>query len=326
MRQIITIALTALLSVAANAAPPTVDRLLASVPENSSAVIVVDLAALRAVPLAQEWLRDSHAPWTGIDNDATAFLRDAGLDPTRDVDLLVLAVTRGHDAGGNALVLAAGRYDPASLDAALVQRGATRVTVAGGPALRLPRHGGPERADIVVHTGDDLLVAGPESAVTAALGSHAPPSTLVAQALAAGQVDVKAPFWMVVELPPQAHEAMNHMELSSTEPEANALSNVVRATAAVQRVAVSGWLGDALTVRSVAVATTEENAGLLRDAIKGALAAARLEFQQRDARLVEPLRDTAVTVSGATVEVRASIPVELLRDLTSGHDKPASQR
>jgi hypothetical protein len=196
--------------------------------------------------------------------------------------------------------------------------------VAGGTAFQLPRHEATDHPIIVVHASDDLIVAGTEPAVAAALGQHAAPNTLVAEALAAGQVDVKAPFWMVVELPQEARAAMDRIELKAGEPGADALSSVFRATAAIRRVAVSGWLSDALTVRSVAVATTEENAGLLHDAIKGALAAARLEFQQRDARLVEPLRAATVAVSGTSVEVRASFPVELLKDLTSGHDQATS--
>jgi hypothetical protein len=297
-------------------APPSVEQLVASIPPDAQAVASVDVAALRAHPLVQHWLVDGCAPWSGAGHDAATFLAEAGLDPVRDVDRLLVAVTPKANGNANVVVIAAGRYDAAALKEALAKRGAQRVVTGAGELLRLPAHEGDGAAgDVVIRVDDDLIVLGSEPAVTALAGPPGKGSPLVSDAIASGQLEVRAPFWMVVDLTETARAAMTRAQPRVNAPVAGLAASVMRASATVTRVAVSCHLDDALRIRSVALATSSENAGLLRDALKGALAAARLELQQAAPSLVESLRSVDVSVNGETVEVRGAIPIEVIDKL-----------
>ncbi|MCU0291078.1 MAG: hypothetical protein MUF10_03685, partial [Thermoanaerobaculaceae bacterium] len=134
------------------AAPPTVNDLLRYVPADAQVVMAVDAAALRAHPLIQAWILDHQAGWTGVDSDLQRFLSDAGLDPLHDVDLMVVTATTtaGDD---HALALFAGRYDPASLGAAVVARGGRTETVNGVP-LYLAAGGKADDAALALPSAD----------------------------------------------------------------------------------------------------------------------------------------------------------------------------
>jgi hypothetical protein len=69
----------------------------------------------------------------------------------------------------------------------------------------------------------------------------------------------------------------------------------------------------------VAVADTAENAELLRDAVKGAIAAARLHAQGTSPELVNVLRNIEVSVSGTDLSASGAVPVSLLEKLVAEH-------
>ena len=131
------------------------------------------------------------------------FLSDAGLDPVRDVDAMVVAVLGDGDAT-SAVALFAGRYDQASLAAALVKRGAQPLALGNVRAYRLPAKGHhSSKAVVLAQPSPDLVIVGEESAVRAAI---APPHAVIPSSraeIAAGHIDSRAPFWVVADGPRQ---------------------------------------------------------------------------------------------------------------------------
>jgi hypothetical protein len=305
-----------LLAVQGYAAAPAVPELLGMLPADASTVVGVDFAALRAHPRAQAWLLEHQAPWSGVDDEVGNFLADAGFDPTLDVDYMLVAVT-GQERGATALAVFAGRYDPASLAAALAKRGGERVALGDTAAFRFRDGGGATGEAVLVLPSEDLVLVGSEAMIVSATSATPAANALVREAVAAGQLDLHAPFWMVVRVPERVRAEMGKVEAHATEPEAQAMEGVMRASAAVSRAAMYAQLDERLELRAFAVATTPENAELLRDAIKGALAAMRLQAQEREPRLVEVLRQVVVQVDGASVSVSGGIPVQLLEEMAS---------
>lgn len=303
------------------AAPPTVGELLRSVPVTAQVVVAVDSAALRNHPKVQEWLLRQHA-WTGADDDLRQFLTDAGLDPFRDVDAMVLAA-QGEGVEAGAVALFSGRYDQTSLGAALVKRGAQPFSLASVSAYRLPSSGHHRGKSVVLaQISPDLVIVGEESAVGAAVASpHAVPP-LVEKEISAGHVDLRTPFWIVATVPAAARQkAMD--AAGNTHPEGGeAVRSVVVASGAVQRVVMQASLDDSLRLSGVAIADTPENAELLRDAVKGVIAAARLHAQSESPELVNVLRDAEVRVVGTSVSVSGAVPLPLLEKLAAEHKHP----
>jgi hypothetical protein len=315
------VVILAFVSPFAAAAPPTVGELLRSVPTGARVIIAVDSAALRSHPKVQDWLLRQHA-WTGTGQDFRTFLADAGLDPVRDVDAMVAAVL-GEDDSTIAVALFAGRYDQASLGAALVKRGSQPLALGNVRAFRLPAEGRHSSKDVVLALpSPDLVIVGEETAVRATLAPPHAVATLAEREIAAGHIDLRAPFWMVATIPPEAQqkaqEVAGHVHGEGTE----AVRSVVFASGAIRRVAVQAFLDESLRFSGVAVADTAENAGLLRDAVKGAIAAARLHAQAKSPELVNVLRDIEVTLSGTDVSASGAVPLALLEKLAAEHGAP----
>ncbi len=310
MRRHVLFVLAMLLAVTAVAAPPTVADLLGKVPAAAKVVVAVDAAALRAHPLVQQWLAERHAAWSGLDDETDSFLRDAGLVPERDVEAMVAAVTPA-DGRPDFVVFFAGRFDPAAMGAALVARGAQAVQLPGGAGYLLPNEGSDTRTVALLTPG--LLVLGDEASVRG-LTIFPAGSPLVAEEVAAGRVDPAAHFFFVADLPPR--------EVAPVTGDAS-LQQVVEASGAVRRVGLQAILGDALALRGFATADTAENAELLRDAVKGAIAAMRLHAQEKAPELVEVLRGVDVRLDGTRVTGAVDVPVavieKVLREHAAGH-------
>lgn len=321
MRTITRIALILLLAaVPALAAPPTTTELLRWVPVDAQAVMAVDAAALRAHPFVQAWLVEHQAGWTGIDGDLHRFLRDAGLDPLRDVDLMVVAANaQGQES--HALAVFAGRYDPSSLGAALAARGAVPEKLNGATLyLAKDAHGG----GAVALPSAELLIAGDEAAVRAALAGPATGRSLVSGAVAAGHIDLRAPFWLVATVPDEVRQGAGKAATQVSGEHADTVRSVLAAGGTVLRVAIQARLDKELTLSGVAVTDTAENAELVRDAVKGALAAARIQLMETQPELVEVLRDTQVTAGQTEVSGQIVVPLALVEKLAARKQSHAS--
>src|SRR5438309_9290882 len=111
--------LAAALLVAATAAFARTDA-IGLVPNDAVSVGVVKLAELRSSPLAGALFQQTaHAT---MDADAAAFLQDAGLQPTKDVDVVVFSTSPRTALGSEADVLVAvdGRFNVERLTSALL--------------------------------------------------------------------------------------------------------------------------------------------------------------------------------------------------------------
>jgi hypothetical protein len=318
-RPVLLALVVALASPFAGAATPSVGQLLRSVPADARVIVAVDSAALRVHPKVQEWLLRQHA-WTGADQELHGFLSDAGLDPLRDVDAMVVAVL-GEGDTTHAVALFAGRYDPAALGAALVKRGAQPYSLGKTQAYRLAssgeHHGA--RGAILAQPAPDLVIVGDRSAVDAALMAPHAIAPLAQGEIAAGHIDVRAPFWVVATVPPRAQEKAREAVGSAHGEGTETVRSVMFASGAITRVAIQAFLDDSLRFSGVAVADTAENAELLRDAVKGAIAAARLHAQGTSPELVNVLRNIDVSVSGTDLSASGAVPVSLVEKLVTEH-------
>ncbi len=146
------------------------DDALSLVPADAASVGVIHVADLRSSPLAARLFSDTDHVCVG--GDAQHFLDEARLNPKEDVDLVVAAGSP-KGAGGSdgwGLVLFEGRFDPARLSAALVERGATKKSTPAGDYFLVPDrhadasgHGGGPAA--IAFASKHLVIAGSESAV-----------------------------------------------------------------------------------------------------------------------------------------------------------------
>ncbi len=317
MRRSLIIAVAAL-AVAASAAtvaatPATPSELLRLAPPDARVVIGIDVSALRSHPAVQDWLFEHQSEWSGVDDDGARFLRDAGLDPTRDVDAMLFAV-ESPDDDSRFVAFFAGRYDPSSLGAALVARGATATTLGSVDVYRFDNDGhGGVHPPIFLHVTADLLTVGPEDQLLAALQGSGSGATLVREEIAAGRLDPRSSFWMATRVPGSVHDA--DIQVNGD------MAGVAVAAKTLQRITMQATLGSELRLRASALSDSAENADLLRDAVRGAIAAARLAAQETHPELVDVLREIDVDASRSEVDMQASVPLDLVQRFLSHHEK-----
>lgn len=314
------IALTLCLALASIApmalAAPKIDALRV-IPGDSVAVGSVDLAALRTSPLSGRIFTETDK--MTADGDAGRFLQDAGLDPAKDVDVVTVAVRpRSETKHGDALVVAEGRFDAQRVIAALVARGAAATGTNAGTYYVLPKEGDELEGETgaIAFLGDGMAAIGNESAVKGALnavargGAGFPDTTLGAQMK---KVDPAAQAWMVVDVERMARLADEHGHGDS--------ANVF---AAVKRMKYAGlWTTDtgaALRIGGIAMSDDAETRELLEDAIRGALASARLAAQEKDPELVNILRQATVARDAEGVTFDAAIPAAFLERMRNHGD------
>ena len=318
MRRAVLAVAVLLLAAGALAASPTPQELLRYIPSTATVVIGVDSAALRAQPLIQQWLVDHQESWTGHDADFDRFLSDAGLDPLRDVDNMVVAMSPAKDEHG-VLALFGGRYDPVSMSAALAKRGGVLSKVNG--------------VDMVVFSGDnpnakhdkgaialpsgDLVIAGDPAAVLAALTGPRTATNLALTEAAAGHVDLRAHFWVIAVVPEEVREHSKSVKIEAGDDGGEIVRGLLTAGGTVQRVAMHASLGKELELKGWAQADTKENAELLRDTAKGAVAAMRLHVKDTSPELVEVLRNVDISVTNAEVLGNVALPIDLIQKWAS---------
>ena len=107
------------------------------IPNDSVSVGVVRLADMRSSPLsAALFTQTAHI---SNDDDAMVFLRDAGLQPTKDVDVVVFATSPRTNLGSEAdfLIAADGRFNVDRLTSALVSRGAVKKSSVHGTYFKM---------------------------------------------------------------------------------------------------------------------------------------------------------------------------------------------
>lgn len=312
LRSLAVIALVAALALPALAA----DDALNLVPANAVTVGMVKLADMRTSPLSSMLFQ--HTDKMSSDGEAEKFLLEAGLSPTRDVDVLVVATSPRTALGSEAdvLVIAEGRFQPEKLTNALVSRGAVKKD---GYVLFTPKdkdHAAEENG-AVAFLSPSMAIAGNERSVVAALAARASGGTGFRSrgtlGLDLARVDANATAWALVDVARAARLTKGGNINTGKGQSGDALQAAIKTLSTV-----AVWAkdtGDTLQLGAVGLSGDAETLELLEDTVKGALSALRLAVKDKSPEMVSVLRRFDVSRKSDSIMVEGSIPAATLREL-----------
>lgn len=287
---------------------------LGLVPNDAVSVGVVRIADMRSSPLSAALFQQTDKITT--DGDAAKFLMDAGLQPSRDIDVVVVATSPRTALGREAevLVAAEGRFNVDRLSSALVTRGAKKVAGANGAYLLLAKEG-EEKHGAVAFPNSGLVLVGTESAVIEALGSYASGGTSFTSASGLGhdmgRIDPKATAWAIVDVT-RAQRLASSPHISSDHSSAKALNGALKNVTTIAMWATD--TGDSLKLGAVGLSGDAETLQLLEDTVRGALAAMRLAVQEKQPDLVSVLRKFTVSRSDDSISISGYVPADTFRE------------
>lgn len=287
------------------------DEALSLVPRNAVTVGVVHLADMRTSPLSSVLFE--HVDRMTSDGEAAKFLLDAGLQPLRDVDLLVVATSPGTSPGSelDVLVIAEGDFNAERLSTAIVSRGAVR----NGAYLILPESEGENGA--VAFLSPTLAIAGTERSVVTAIAARTSGGTdfLRRGALAMNlrRVAPGSTAWALIDVARVARLTKGET-IDTGDGQAGAVLQ-----AAMRNVSsVTLWAkdsGDALHLGATSSSTDIETLQLLEDAVRGALAALRIGASEKAPEMVAVLRRFDIHRASDSMTIEGAIPAAVIRPL-----------
>jgi hypothetical protein len=293
---------------------------LSLVPADAITVGSVRFVDLRTSSIARMLFTETDK--IGTDGDADRFLKDAGLQPSKDIDVLVVATSPTTSLGGDVKVLIAadGRFDVERLSSAIAARGGVKQTTANGSYYLLSEieSNRSNQKGAVAFVNSRLVLLGSESAVTQGLTDYANGGTRFATARGLGQefslVDAHATAWALIDVPRASRlKGGPHMPSQRGNTGGDAIASAVRNLSTVALWATD--TGDALKVGATGLSRDEETRGLLEDTLRGMLAAWRLAVQDKSPELVSVLRKFSVTNNSEGVTISGSIPTESIKAL-----------
>ena len=310
--------IAAALTLAATAAMAKTDA-LSLIPSDAVTVGVVRINQIRTSSIAAPLFENTdHISANG---DAAEFLTDAGLDPAKDIDLLVVATSPRTNLGREAdvVVIADGRFNVERLTKALVSRGATRKTGANGSYFLLPDS---DTKGAVAFPDSHQAIMGNESAVLETLATRANGGSSFATTGLLGanlnRLDSNATAWALVDVT-RAQRLTGGAHLpSGGDATHQALA------AAVHNISTVGlWAtdtGDALKLGAFGLANDAETLQLVEDTLRGGLSAMRLAVKDSQPDLVSVLRRFDVERANDSVRITGTIPAESLRKVMVKHN------
>ncbi len=292
---------------------------LSLIPSDAVTIGVVRIAEMRSSPLSSTLFEQTDKVSTN--GDAEKFLRDAGLQPSRDIDVVMVATTLrtplGHDA--DVLIAADGRFNVERLTQALLARGGEKKESGNGSYLLLPteRDG---RNGAVSFPDSHLAIIGTEPAVIEALGARAGGGTsfMSAGALSRdlGRIDPHATAWAIVDVA-RAKRLADGPHVSSHSVPGSALNSALRTVSTVALWATDS--GDALKLGAFGLSNDPETLQLVEDTLRGALSAMRLAVQDKQPDLVTVLRRFNVSRTNDSVTISGSVPAATFREYVGRH-------
>jgi hypothetical protein len=305
--------IAAALTLAATAAMAANDA-MSLIPNDAVTVGVVHINQIRSSPLALNLFQNTDH--VGSNGEAEKFLTDAGLDPLKDVDVLVVATSPkanlAHEA--EVIVLADGRFNVDRLTKALLTRGA----VQKNGYLRLPDT---ENKGAVAFPDSHLVIVGTESAVVEALATRGNGgSSFKVSLLGANlsRLDTNATAWALVDVN-RASRLIGAPHLpSGGDASKQALEAAVRNISTVGIWATD--TGDTLKLGAFGLASDDDTLELLEDTLRGALSAMRLAVKDTRPDLVSVLRRFDVERTKDAVKISGSIPADALRKVMTKHN------
>ena len=285
---------------------------LSLIPNDAVTVGVVRLAEMRSSPLSGALFEQTDEISTH--GDAEAFLKDAGLQPLKDIDMLVVSTSPrtalGHDA--DVLVAAEGRFDVDRLTKALVARGATK----SGAYLLLPTD--ESRKGAIAFPNSHLALVGSADAVKEALDAYASGGTkfMTSSGLAqdVARIDPSATAWAIVDVP-RARRFADGPHISSESKQGAMLNNALKTVTTVALWATDS--GDALKVGAFGLSRDPQTLQDVEDTLRGALSAMRLAIQDKQPDLVTGLRRFNVSRSDDAVTITGSVPAATFKQYVS---------
>lgn len=310
------VAALAVLMVPAVTHASTESRLLSLVPPDAISVAMVRVDDMRRSPIAQGVFAKMRAGST--DAEAERLLREAGLDPTRDVDAIVVTMSpSAYPERPRLLVAASGRFDPASLGRIIESRGGIRKSSGGATYFLAPEHESTPAGDpAIAFHGRELVLAGTEDAVLAALATvrtgkaRFTTSTLGREM---HRIPPQASGWMLFDV--QRAKSLRTAQGPGASPFGD------QSLAAVKNVSiVSAWVaesGDRLDFGSAAVAADAETRALVQDVLKGLLASLRIAAQEKQPELVKVVRRFSIASDGDAVSLNGSVPTAMINDFVA---------
>ncbi|HEX6098427.1 MAG TPA: hypothetical protein VF432_19055 [Thermoanaerobaculia bacterium] len=293
------------------------DDALNLVPANAVTVGMVKLADMRTSPLSS--ILFQHTDKMSSDGEAEKFLLEAGLSPTKDVDVLVVATSPRTNLGSEAdvLVIAEGRFQPAKLVSALVARGAVKKE---GYVLFTPKDEdgkGGDQNGAIAFLSPSMAIAGNERSVAAALAANAAGGTGFRTRGALGidlaRVDAKATAWALVDVTRAARLTKGGTITTGKGQSGDALQAAIKTLSTVAVWATD--TGDSLQLGAIGLSGDAETLQLLEDTVRGALSALRLAVKDKSPEMVSVLRRFDVARKSDSIQVEGSIPAATLRDL-----------
>ncbi|HEX8254727.1 MAG TPA: hypothetical protein VF846_16405 [Thermoanaerobaculia bacterium] len=292
------------------------DDALSLVPANAVTVGMVKLAEMRTSPLSS--LLFQHTDKMSSDGEAAKFLSEAGLSPSKDVDVLVVATSPRESLGSKAdvLVIAEGRFNAERLTNALVTRGGVRKS----GYLLLPNDSKDTDSDgpgaVAFPTGS-LAIAGNERAVVAALAARNSGGTGFRTRGTLGadlhRVDTSATAWALVDVTRAAR-----LTNGGTIPTGKGQSGEALQAALKTVSTLAVWAkdtGSALELGAFGLSNDAETLELLEDTIRGGLSAMRLAVKEKSPEMVTVLRRFDVSRKSDAILVEGSIPASSLRQI-----------
>jgi len=288
---------------------------LSLIPNDAVTVGVVRLADLRHSTLSATLFKQTDA--VSSHGDAQKFLEDAGLQPSKDVDVLVVSTSPKTNLGDEAdlLVAADGRFNVDLLGAALVKRGAVKK----GGYYVLPQeateHG---KTGAVAFPDSHLALMGSEAAVSEALSSRASGGTTFFASSGLGRdvsrIDARASAWAIVDVA-RASRLTNSPHVPSRSSQAEALSSAIKNLSTVALWATDS--GDGLKLGAFGITKDADTLQLIEDTLRGMLAAMRLAVQDKAPEMVSVLRKFDVTHTADTVQILGTVPAETLKSFVA---------
>ena len=286
------------------------------IPADAVSVGVVRLADMRNSPLSSALFQQT--AHVSMDDDAVKFLRESGLQPTRDVDVIVFTTSPRTALGGEAdiLIAADGRFNVDRLSSALQSRGATRKSSANGSYLLIPHsdHDHDRGPMVVAFPDAHLAVLGSEGAVIEALASRASGGTTFSSSSGLGRdlarVDPHATAWVVVDVA-RAQRLAGAPHMGNHGDSAQMIGSALKSMSTVAFWATDA--GDSLKLSAIGLSHDSETLGLLEDTIRGGLSALRLAAQDKSPDFVSVLRKFSVSRSDDSVTVSGTVPGDTFR-------------
>ncbi len=306
--------LCAVLALAVPAAFAKLDA-LSLIPNDAVTVGVVRLADMRSSPLSSTLFEQTDK--VSANGDAEDFLREAGLQPTHDIDVVMVATMLRTVVGrdNDVIIAADGRFNPDRLTEALLERGAVKKSSPNGTYFMLPKESRGDHNGAAAFPDAHLALVGSEAAVIAALDARAAGGTSFLTASGLGRelsrVDPHATAWALVDVA-RAQRLADGPHVSSRSASGQALNSALRSVSTVALWATDN--GDALKLGAFGLANDPETLQLLEDTLRGALAAMRLAVQDKSPNLVSVLRKFSVARTDDAVTISGSVPAATFRE------------